>query len=81
MYSSSILYLLYTNSLTYMLVKEVERTYSIYPNSMVVTVYSDTLDTDSNKHILTTYQYTIELYTSRGNIAHYTNSHSVDLYA
>lgn len=63
-----------------MLVNQIERTYSIYPNAMNVTVYSDTLDTDTGKHILNTYTYTIELYTNNGLAKHYTNQHAVDLY-
>lgn len=64
-----------------MVVNQTERVYSIYPNSMTVTVYSDTLDTDTNKHTLNTYVYTIELYSSKGTTQRYSNQHSIDLYA
>ena len=64
-----------------MLVNQIEKTYSIYPNTMTVTVYDDTLNTDTGKHTLNTYTYTIELYSSNGLAKQYTNSHSIDLYA
>jgi hypothetical protein len=64
-----------------MLVNQTERVYSIEPNSMSITVYDDTLDTDTGKHVLNTYVYTIELYSSKGIVQHYSNSHSIDLYA
>lgn len=64
-----------------MLINQTERIYGILPNAMTITVYTDTLNTDTNKHIRNTYQYTILLYTSKGVTERYSNSHSVDIYA
>lgn len=64
-----------------MLVNQIERTYTVYPNTMNVRVYSDTLDTDTGKHIVNIYTYSIELYTNNGVAKHYSNKHTIDLYA
>ena len=48
---------------------------------MVITVYDDTLNTDTGKDVLKTYVYTIDLYGSTGVVLRYSNSHSIDLYA
>lgn len=79
--SHSILDILDTQTLTSMLINQVEHTYSVYPDKVLVTVYDRTLYTESNKHTLNTYTYTIELYTNKGDLREYTNTHSVDLYA